>query len=263
MVMESTYGGSRDFQPKRSGAEKELERIVRDTIERKGRVIIPTFAVGRSQEVILVLEEAVRSGRIPDIPIYLDGMIDDATNIHITYPEYLNRELQNLIFHKGHNPFNAECFKPVDSQNMRQQVIDNREPCVVLATSGMLNGGPVMEYLKAYGPEENNSLVFVGYQAEGTQGRRLQKGWNELSIYHENRMQVFKMGLNVLTVDGFSGHSDRQQLLEFVRRMNPKPERILTSHGDENKCMDLASTIYRQYKLETRAPQNLETVRFI
>jgi len=263
LVMEATYGGSRDFQPKRADAERELERIVRDTIQRRGRVVIPTFAVGRSQEVMLVLEEAMRNGAIPQVPIYLDGMIDDATNIHTTYPEYLNHDLQNLIFHKGHNPFNAECFKPVDSPAMRQRIIDEREPCVVLATSGMLNGGPVMEHLKAFGPEQANALVFVGYQAEGTLGRRLQKGWTELPIYHEGKTQMFKMVLEVLTVDGFSGHSDRQQLMEYVRRMNPKPERILTNHGDENKCVDLASTIYRQYKLETRSPQNLETVRFL
>ncbi len=98
-------------------------------------------------------------------------MIWEATAIHATHPEYLNNDLRKLIFQKGQNPpFLSECFKPVDSHEARQKIIQNPQPCVILATSGMMNGGPVMEYFKAFAEDPRNTLVFVGYQADGTIG---------------------------------------------------------------------------------------------
>lgn len=264
IITESTYGGSKDMQPSRREAENRLKDIVKETIARGGTVLIPAFAVGRSQEVMLVLEEIIRKGFIDDnIPVYLDGMIWEATAIHTTYPEYLNGELKNLIFHKGMNPFLADCFEQVDSVEKRKDILTNPRPGVILATSGMLNGGPIMEYLRAYGPDEKNALVFVGYQAEGTMGRRLQKGWSEIPVYNNGKSDIIKINLQVQTVDGFSGHSDRRQLMDYIKKMKPRPEHILTEHGDEKSCLDLASSIYRKYRIETRAPMNLETIRLI
>ncbi len=263
IITESTYGGSRDMQPSRKEAEAQLKRIVQETVARGGTVLIPAFAVGRSQEVMLVLEEAIRKGEIDKVPVYLDGMIWEATAIHTTYPEYLNSDLRTMIFHKGMNPFLADCFEQVDSQKKRQELLTNRVPGVVLATSGMLNGGPIMEYLRAYGPDERNSLVFVGYQAEGTMGRRLQKGWNEIPVHQNGKSDVITVNLQVQTVDGFSGHSDRKQLMDYIKKMKPRPEHVLTEHGDEKSCLDLASSIYRKFRVETRAPSNLETIRMI
>ena len=263
IITESTYGGSRDMQPSRKEAEAQLKRIVQETVARGGTVLIPAFAVGRSQEVMLVLEEAIRKGEIDKVPVFLDGMIWEATAIHTTYPEYLNSDLRTMIFHKGMNPFLSDCFEQVDSQKKRQDLLTNRVPGVVLATSGMLNGGPIMEYLRAYGPDERNSLVFVGYQAEGTMGRRLQKGWNEIPVYQNGKSDVITVNLQVQTVDGFSGHSDRKQLMEYIKKMKPRPEHVLTEHGDEKSCLDLASSIYRKFRVETRAPTNLETIRMI
>ncbi len=262
LVMEATYGGSRDIQPARKDAERHLQQLIKETIDNGGSVVIPTFAVGRSQEAMIVLEEAIRKGLIGDVPVYLDGMIYEATAIHTTHPEYLNNELRNQIFHKGMNPFLAKCFVQVDSREKRQKIIDDREPCIVLATSGMLNGGPVMEYLKAFGPEEKNTLVFIGYQAAGTLGRRIQKGWKEIPMHTgSGKTETVKINMHIETVDGFSGHADRIQLMEYVRKMRPRPEHIMTQHGDDKNCMDLASSIYRKFKIETRAPQNLETIR--
>jgi len=261
LVMESTYGGARDYQPSRREAEHKLHTVVKQTIDRDGKVLIPAFAVGRSQEVMIVLEEAIRTGVLGDVSVYLDGMIWEATAIHTTHPEYLNSELRAQIFHKGLNPFLSDNFIRVKSAKRRD--IINGGPCVILATSGMLNGGPVMEYLKAFAPDERNTLVFVGYQAEGTLGRRIQKGWKELPFSIEGKTETVKVNMNVETVDGFSGHSDRRQLMNFVRRMNPCPERIFLSHGEESKCLDLASSLYKKYKIETRVPMNLETIRLV
>jgi KH/beta-lactamase-domain protein len=263
MVMESTYGGMHDMQPSRREAEIDLQNIIHRTLQRGGKALIPTFAVGRSQEVMIVLEEAIRKGVLDNVPVYLDGMIWEATAIHTTYPEYLNVELQDMIFHKGQNPFLSQSFVQVDSQQKRQSILADPAPCIVLATSGMMNGGPVMEYFKQYGADKRNTLIFVGYQAEGTMGRRIQKGWTEIPISTEGRTDVMKVEMEVATVDGFSGHSDRRQLMEWVKRMDPRPERIITNHGDENKCLDLASSIYKKYKHETKSPMNLETIRLI
>jgi KH/beta-lactamase-domain protein len=263
LIMEATYGGSQDVQPTRKEAEEKLIAIVNETIKKGGKVLIPTFAVGRSQEVMVVLEEAIRNKKMEDIPVYLDGMIYEATAIHTAYPEYLNTSLRDLIFHHGINPFISENFVRVDSPSKRQEVIEDPSPSVILATSGMLNGGPVMEYFKALAPDEKNTIIFVGYQAEGTLGRRIQKGWREVPFPSNGRREVVKVNMRVETVDGFSGHSDRRQLMNYVRSLNPRPEKIITVHGDENKCIDLASSIYKTYRIETRAPMNLETIRFI
>jgi predicted metal-dependent RNase len=212
---------------------------------------------------MIVLEEAIRNKKIEDVPVYIDGMIYEATAIHTAYPEYLNAHLRDLIFHQGINPFISENFVRVDSPSKRQEVIDSSEPSIIISTSGMLNGGPVMEYFRALAGDEKNTLIFVGYQAEGTLGRRIQKGWKEVPFTVDGRREVVKVNMRIETVDGFSGHSDRRQLMNYIRALSCKPEKVITVHGDEGKCIDLASSIYKTYKIETRAPMNLETIRFI
>jgi hypothetical protein len=259
LFMESTYGGSADIQPPRAEAEEKLYETVNATIGRGGKVIIPAFAVGRSQEVMLALEEGIRKEKIPKVKIALDGMIREATAIHTTYPEYLNSDLRNQIFKEGLNPFLADCFVAVDSPDLRERIIAG-DPCVIITTSGMLNGGPVMEYLSNLAQDERNALVFVGYQAEGTLGRRIQKGWREVPI---GRRETILINLEIVTIDGFSGHSDRRQLINYVGHVQPKPEKIFTIHGDEGSTIDLASSLYKRYHIETRSPMNLETYRMI
>jgi len=141
----------------------------------------------------------MRLGKIPQVKIYIDGMIREATAIHTTYPEYLNTDLRNLIFREGHNPFLAECFQQVDSPEIREKVI-NGDSCVIISTSGMLSGGPIMEYLLNLAEDEKNALVFVGYQADGTLGRRIQKGWREVPM---GRKGTITINLEIVTVDGF------------------------------------------------------------
>lgn len=263
LIMEATYGGADDLQPSRTEAEQRLIEIINETVEKGGRVLIPTFAVGRSQEVMVVLEEAIREKKLKEVPIYIDGMIYEATAIHTAYPEYLNSTLRDLIFYNGINPFISESFVRVDSANKRESVINDPSPCVILAPSGMLNGGPVMEYFRNLAENEKNTLIFVGYQAEGTLGRKLQKGWREIPFSVNGRREVVNVRMRIETVDGFSGHSDRKQLINYVKFLNPKPSKIVTVHGDENKCIELASAIYKTYKIETRAPMNMETIRFL
>ncbi|MDD1667761.1 MAG: beta-CASP ribonuclease aCPSF1 [Methanomicrobiales archaeon] len=259
VFMESTYGGANDFQPSRKEAEVKLYEVVNAILSRGGKVLIPAFAVGRSQEVMLALEEGMRLNRIPRVNVYLDGMIREATAIHTTYPEYLNADLRNQIFHDGMNPFLAPCFIQVDSPELREKVIGG-DPSVIITTSGMLNGGPVMEYLKGLAPDARNALVFVGYQAEGTIGRRIQKGWREVPL---GGRETIAINLEIDTVDGFSGHSDRRELVNYIAHLQPRPEKIFTIHGDENKTIDLAVSLHKRFHIETHSPLNLETYRMI
>lgn len=260
LIIESTYGGVNDFQPTRKEAEEELVRLINETTARGGKVLMPVFAVGRAQEIMVVLEDYVVNGLLSSVPVFLDGMIWEATGIHTTYPEYLNRELRDQIFHKGRNPFLSDIFKRVTGSSMRQEVITG-EPCAVLATSGMLAGGPAIEYLKNFAEDARNGIIFVGYQAEGSLGRRIQKGWNEIPLSEDGKTRAVPIKMSVHTVEGFSGHSDRNQLLNYIRRLNPKPERVLTCHGEESKTIELASALYKSFKMETRAPFNLEALR--
>jgi hypothetical protein len=261
LIMDSTYGGAEDIQPFRADAEKEFIRIVTETTKRGGKIIVPAFAVGRAQEIMVLLEDCKRKGMLNKIPVYLDGMIWEATAIHTAYPEYLSQELRERIFRSDENPFLSELFERVTGPDQRAQVIDG-DPAVIVSTAGMMAGGPVLEYFKALAPDPRNTLVFVGYQCEGSLGRRIQKGWREVPLRGEKgRVVEVKVNMEVRTVEGFSGHSDRAQLLNYVRRASPKPQRIICVHGDENKCIDLASALYKLFRVETKAPRNLETIR--
>ena len=264
LVLESTYGGRNDHQTDQEDSERKLIDLINDTYDRGGKVLIPAFAVGRSQEIMLVLEEAMRSGAIPSMPIHLDGMIWEATAIHTAYPEYLRDELRDRIFHEDSNPFLAEEFNHIDQGDEERAAIAEGDPAIILSTSGMITGGPIMSWLRHIGPDPDSQLVFVGYQAQGTFGRRIQSGWTEVPVGgdRDGRRDSLTLKFDVATVDGFSGHADRGGLESFVKTMNPRPEKVLCVHGDERSVQDLSSALYHKYKMRTFAPQNLETFRF-
>jgi len=254
LIIESTYGGSEDTMPHREESEQRLMEIINRTMERKGQVIIPSFAVGRAQEVMAILSE-----KKFEHPVFIDGMIWDATAIHTAYPEYMSRDMERRIF-QGNNPFLNEIFKRITSSQEREKVWDETTS-VIITTSGMLTGGPAMEHLKALGEKKENTLIFVGYQGEGTMGRRIQKGWREIPLNVGGKTQTMKLGLEVQTIEGLSGHSDKNQLINFVHRLKSKPERILICHGDNTKPVNLARTLHKLFRVETVAPKNLEAVR--
>ncbi|NHX35741.1 MULTISPECIES: beta-CASP ribonuclease aCPSF1 [Halolamina] len=267
LVMESTYGGRNDYQTDQEDSEEALIEAINDVHDKGGKVLIPAFAVGRSQEIMLVIEEAMRSGKIPEMPVHLDGMIWEATAIHTTYPEYLRDDLQDRIFHEDENPFLAEQFNHIDGgEEERQEVVDEG-PSIILSTSGMVTGGPIMSWLRHLGSDPDSTLTFVGYQAQGTLGRRIQNGWDEIPVSdfgsnRDGRTSTLTLEMDVNTVDGFSGHADREGLMNFVRNMSPRPEKVLCVHGDESSVQDFSSALYHEFNMRTFAPKNLETFRF-
>jgi KH/beta-lactamase-domain protein len=261
LIIESTYGHPTDKMPPRQEVERKFATIIKRALERGGKVLIPVLAVGRAQEIILVIEDLVSKGRIPKVPVYIEGMIAQATAIHTTHPEALSKKIREMIFHQGVNPFLADIFVQVDSPEQREAIAEG-EPCIIMATSGMLAGGPSVDYFRLLAPDEKNLLVFVSYQGEGTMGRRIQKGWKEANMKNrEGQTTVVPVNMEVATVEGFSGHSDRKQILSFVKRVSPTPERILVCHGEASKTLGLASTIHKALNIETKSPMVTETIK--
>src|SRR3990167_5331552 len=200
VIMEATYGGKDDNPPTRKQSEEELVKIVKDTIDKKGKCLIPVLGVGRAQEIMLIVEKSHKNGLIPEIPVYVQGMVWDVTAIHTAYPDFFNSIVKKSIFHKDHNPFLSPIFHHVGSQKEMKEVIEGG-PCVILATSGMMTGGASVEYFKELADSERNSLILVSYQGPGSLGRRLENGDKEIRINEDETVSV-KLGITILR--GFS-----------------------------------------------------------
>jgi hypothetical protein len=261
VIIESTYGAKTDILASRRECENYLINIIKDTMERKGKVLMPVLGVGRSQEIMLIIERAMREKRIPEVPVFIQGMVWDVTAIHTTYPDFFNNMVRRNIFHKDHNPFLSPIFKQVGSYNEMKDIVEEKEPCIIMATSGMMVGGPSVEYFKELAPNPKNSLVFTCYQGEGSLGRRIQGGEKTINFAKGEKQEVIEVKMGIHTISGFSGHSSRKQLMSFVQHLDPKPKRIIVNHGENSKCLDLASSLHRNFKIETNAPKTLEVLR--
>ncbi len=262
LVIESTYGGPQDVQPTRQQASQELQDLIQDTLGRRGKIFCPVFAVGRSQEVMIAIDQLFKSGIVKPVTVWLDGMISEATAIHSSHPNFLNRDLRRQMLKGGmDNPFNSSWFKQVDSREQRDAILLDPNPCIVLATSGMMTGGPIVEYFKHWAPEPSATLCFVGYQASGTLGRRLQKGHAQVPLMDGGQTLMVDIRCNMVTIDGFSGHSDRNQLFDYVDALNPTPRKIICHHGDPQTCNAFRQGLREKFRVQTYAPANLETLR--
>ena len=262
LVIESTYGGPQDVQPTRQQASQELQDLIQDALGRRGKIFCPVFAVGRSQEVMIAIDQLFKSGIVKPVTVWLDGMISEATAIHSSHPNFLNRDLRRQMLKGGmDNPFNSSWFKQVDSREQRDAILLDPNPCIVLATSGMMTGGPIVEYFKHWAPEPSATLCFVGYQASGTLGRRLQKGHAQVPLMDGGQTLMIDIRCNIVTIDGFSGHSDRNQLIDYVDALNPTPRKIICHHGDPQTCNAFRQGLREKFRVQTYAPANLETLR--
>lgn len=261
LMIEATYGGRDNVLPPYKEQDEYLVKLITETIERGGKVLIPTLGSGRGQEIIVMLEELIRKGRVKeDIPIYIDGMVWDITAIYTAYPEFLNSTVRSQIFHKDNNPFLAPNIKRVGSQKERKELIEEEGPCIILATSGMLVGGPSVHYLRELAENPKNTLIFSCYQAEGSLGKMIRDGLKEINFREGNKMHTVPIKMDVAKIE-ISGHSDRRELMNFMKRLTPKPRKVLVNHGEQSRCLDLARSIHQQFRIETLAPRNLDAIR--
>jgi uncharacterized protein len=259
MMLEATYGGRDNLLPSKTETYEYLRSAITDTIKEKGKVLIPVLGSGRAQDTMVMVEELMRTKKIPEVPVYIDGIIWDVTAIHTTYPEFLNAQIRKQIFHKDNNPFLSEIFKRIGSGKERQEVFEGG-PCIVLATSGMLIGGPSVEYLKAFADNPKNCLIFSSYQGAGSLGRRIQNGEREINFKNGQKNELCEIKLKIYKLE-VSDHSDRKELMNFVGKLSPRPKKIMLNHGESSRCLDLGSSLHKMYRLETSAPKNLDAVR--
>jgi KH/beta-lactamase-domain protein len=259
VLTEATYGAKSDILSPRIESEEKMIDIINKTIERGGKILIPELGLGRAQETMLIIEDAIKSGKLKKIPVYIDGMIWDINAIHTAYPDFLSNKVRASIF-QDQNPFVLDMFSRVGSHQERRKVIEGG-PCVVLATSGMLVGGASVEYLKEFAESKKNSIIFVCYQGVGSLGRQVQEGISETKMNVDGREETVKINLEVNTITGLSAHAGRNEIMSFFNNMRPKPKRIIVNHGEVSKCLDLASALYKLNRVETNMPRILETIR--
>jgi len=243
LITESTYGGDDDVhQAERVTAEQILNSI-KDTIKQGGKVIIPSFAVGRAQEVLFILDDYMKSGLLQNVHLYIDGMIGKAMRIHRHNVMDCRDELQKRILMSEDDPFKSKNFIFIKTKQDRAKAMSTEEASVIVTTSGMLTGGPVVRYLKKLGKDPKNKLILVGYQAEGTNGRALLEGEKELT-FDGSKVQIN------MTVENYSlsAHADRQQLMKFVSKINGL-KNVFVMHGDPRKSEQLASALKKKYKV--------------
>lgn len=268
LIIESTYGSKSDVLPSEDDAKLELAKIVLETIERKGVVLIPVLAVGRAQEVLLALLDLMKKGAVPRVPIFIEGMIDEVSAVHMTFPEYLSATIREMIY-RDENPFTSENIHVIRGE--AREDITEKKPSIILATSGMLTGGPVLDYLRILADDENSSLVFVSYQVEGTLGRKILQGLRKLSFTDPSGKVINKdLKMRVYRVEGFSGHSDRRQLEAFIRRMEPSPRTVILNHGEAGKIEEFRRYLSSEWfkkktglNLDVLTPKNAESIRIV
>ncbi|HTY43862.1 MAG TPA: beta-CASP ribonuclease aCPSF1 [Patescibacteria group bacterium] len=259
VITESTYGAKTDVFPSRQELEEEFIKTIKKVIDRDGKVLIPELGLGRAQESMLILEDAMKSGKLKKVPIYIDGMIWDINAIHTAYPDFLGSRVRSDIF-QDNNPFVSDIFSRVGSSQERKNVIEGGS-CIVLATSGMLVGGASVEYFREFAGNKNNAIVFVCYQGIGSLGRQVQDGLKDIRMMVDGKEENVKINFEVYTLSGLSAHAGRNELISFFNNMKPKPKRIIIDHGEVSKSLDLAAALYKLNHVETNVPRPLETLR--
>ena len=260
LITESTYGNTTDIMPDQTVVYRNFTDTINKTLIEGGKVLIPVPAVGRAQEIMLVLDKEMREGRLIECPIYIEGMISEASAIHMSYAHYLGYDVRKSVS-QGINPFQSEYFTVINGHGKRDEVFNDENAAIIMATSGMLEGGPSVEYFKEIAPSPNNKILFVSYQINGTLGRRVLDGtMNEVSMLDKNgKVKVVPVRCQTQKMDGFSGHSDFNQIMSFVAKVRPK--RVLVNHGERSKSDNVASAIYSRLKIRSGVPDNREMLR--
>lgn len=245
LITESTYGGEDDVLPSQKEASQRLVSIINKTLNQGGHVIIPSFAVGRAQEVLMILDDYMRSGALQETKIYVEGMINKVMRIYRHNAIDANEDIKRRILMSEDDPFKSKSFHAPKLKS-RKDVLD--EPCIIVSTSGMLSGGPVMFYLDKLAGNPKNTMIFVGYQAPGTRGRKVLDGEKKIRIGEKEidiRMKIERVRI--------SGHADYNELLHFIKETK-NLKTIFLMHGEKT---DLKDALEKKY--EVIVPRLLET----
>jgi len=253
VIMESTYGDKDHIDA--GEIEEQLFKIITDTFSRGGKVLIPTFAVERAQELMYYIGRLVHNDRIPDVPVYLDSpMAVDVTDIFRKSRRYYDEKTWDLI-NSDEPPLRFHGLRMVRQAKDSKNIKNLKGPCIIMATSGMCTAGRIKHHLKNNIGSSNCTVLFVGYQGRSTLGRVIQSGKPEVRIHG----QKYHVKAKVEQIHGFSGHADRSGLLRWLGNLKPNPRHVFLTHGEKEASFDLAETLKRDSGLSVSVPEYLET----
>ncbi len=252
LILESTYGG-RMHSPI-SDAKEKLRETINRTVSRRGKIIIPSFALERTQEVIYFINELLKEGAIPPIPIYVDSpLATRITEVFRNNIHYMDREVKDLI-HKDQSPFDFVNLRYVQSQEESKALNNDKRPMIILAGSGMCEAGRVLHHLKNNITESRNTVLIVGYMAKDTLGKKIVDKNRLVRIYGIE----YELNAEVVVINALSGHADRNDLIEYVQESSPVNEVFLV-HGDEDQTRELYDGLSAQ-NLNPYVPSKNEEV---
>ena len=234
LIIESTYGGRAHGTPQ--DAERQLARVVRETHARGGKVIIPAFSVGRTQEVVYALHRLTVAGDIPKMPIYVDSPLStNATEVFRLHPEYYDAETYAFML-EHRDPFGFSALRYLRHVEDSKALNERHEPMIIISASGMCESGRILHHLKNNVEDPRNTVLFVAFQAQHTLGRRIRDGAEEVKIFGGR----YDMRAKVEVIDGYSAHADHEELLGYVRRLGPERLRgAYIVHGEEEAAQAL------------------------
>lgn len=235
LLVESTYGNRRH----EGDPDEELARVVRQSAERGGALIIPAFAVGRTQEVLWRLRQLEDDGRIPVLPVYADSpMAIRVSEVYLRHPEEHDLEMQELMG-DGRSPLESRLFRTARTATESKALNHLEGPVIIISASGMATGGRILHHLKRRLPDERTTVLLTGFQAAGSRGRALQDGAREVRMHG----QEVRVRARVETIHGLSAHADRDELLRWLSGFQRKPQHTFAVHGESNASDDLVSVI--------------------
>lgn len=246
LIMESTYGNR--LHPPYPESEREMERIVNDTVKRGGSLLIPAFAVGRTQQLVYTLHKLHSDGRIPDLPIFVDSpLATRTTDIFRLHLELYDADVREFLLTDDDNdPFGFGRLQYTMAVAQSKALNSLKVPAIIISASGMLEGGRILHHLRNRISDSRNTILITGWQAPNTLGRRLVEGEQTVRIYGEE----YPLRARVETLTGFSGHADREGLLAFVRNMNNRPRHTFVVHGEEESSASLAQALRDELNLD-------------
>jgi len=248
VVMESTYG-DREHQEEGDIAAK-LGRIIKDTTARGGKVVVPVFAVERAQELMYHISRLVHEKEISPLPVFLDSpMAVDVTEIFRRYRDHFDEETWQLI-HLGEPPLQFPGLKMTRSAEESRAINDVRGPAVIMSTAGMCNAGRIKHHLRQTIESPKNTVLFVGYQGNGTLGRQILDGQSEVRIHG----RTYRVRAKVERIYGFSAHGDRTDLLRWLGHLKTPPMHVYLTHGEEAAALRLAEDIRTELRFPVTVP---------
>lgn len=256
LLMESTYGGREHEMG--TQADGRIADILNRALDRGGKIIIPAFAVERTQQLLYVLHQLFVSKKIPEVPVYVDSPLAvNATEIFRLHPECYNPEVYKFLFEKK-DPFGFEGLTLIRAVSKSKKLNADTAQSVIISASGMCEAGRILHHLKNGIEDERNTILFVGYCAENTLGRKIRDRQETVKIFGKE----YQLKAHVETLDSFSGHADHSELIDYFNAMTGARQKIWLAHGEQDHAEALAKALRVEHEGDVEVAQLGETVKF-